>query len=118
MKKVGCEIIFNLNSDEVGLGKELNQSSTKSLPFLYLTFEDEAKRDLFYTRLAVEQKDKLVNLNEFSQENMLQKWRYGAISNFEYLMYLNNMADRSYNDLTQYPGKLFVVFLFNSYLYE
>lgn len=34
---------------------------------------------------------------------MLQKWRYGTISNFEYLMYLNNMADRSYNDLTQYP---------------
>lgn len=77
--------------------------STKHLPYLYLTFEDEATRDLFYTKLTVDQASKLTNLEEFSQENMLQKWRYGAISNFDYLMYLNNMADRSYNDLTQYP---------------
>ena len=110
LKKVGCEIIFSLSghdepiseSDPSGVTRDA--SSTKSLPFLYLTFEDEATRDLFYTRLAVDQLDKLVSLNEFTQENMLQKWRYGAISNFEYLMYLNNMADRSYNDLTQYPG--------------
>lgn len=73
------------------------------MPFLYLTFEDELKRDLFYTRLVVDQKEKLTNLNDFSQENMLQKWRYGSISNYEYLMYLNNIADRSFNDLTQYP---------------
>jgi factor associated with neutral sphingomyelinase activation len=110
LKKVGCEIIFNHTHDD--FSEETNagnreSSSTKSLPFLYLTFEDEITRDLFYTRLAIEQKDKLTNLNEFTQENMLQKWRYGAISNFEYLMYLNNMADRSYNDLTQYPGILF-----------
>jgi factor associated with neutral sphingomyelinase activation len=70
---------------------------------LYLTFEDEAKRDLFYNRLTLDQKEKLTNLNNVSQENMLQKWRYGSISNYEYLMYLNNMADRSFNDLTQYP---------------
>ena len=25
------------------------------------------------------------------------------MSNFEYLMYLNTIADRSFNDLTQYP---------------
>jgi factor associated with neutral sphingomyelinase activation len=111
LKKVGCEIIFNRThddfSEEATTGNNRESSSTKSLPFLYLTFEDETTRDLFYTRLAIEQKDKLTNLNEFTQENMLQKWRYGAISNFEYLMYLNNMADRSYNDLTQYPGNLF-----------
>ena len=70
---------------------------------MYLTFEDEAKRDLFYNRLTIDQKEKLTNLNNVSQENMLQKWRYGSISNYEYLMYLNNMADRSFNDLTQYP---------------
>lgn len=32
-----------------------------------------------------------------------RKWQQREISNFEYLMYLNNEADRSINDLTQYP---------------
>jgi hypothetical protein len=31
------------------------------------------------------------------------QWRRREISNFEYLMYLNTLAGRSYNDLTQYP---------------
>jgi hypothetical protein len=30
-------------------------------------------------------------------------WRRRLISNFEYLMRLNIMAGRSYNDITQYP---------------
>ena len=32
-----------------------------------------------------------------------KKWLDGDISNFEYLMILNTLAGRSYNDLTQYP---------------
>ena len=31
------------------------------------------------------------------------RWQQGSMSNFEYLMRLNTMAHRSYNDLTQYP---------------
>ncbi|EGC32207.1 hypothetical protein DICPUDRAFT_155867 [Dictyostelium purpureum] len=31
------------------------------------------------------------------------KWQQGQISNFQYLMHLNTLAGRSYNDLTQYP---------------
>lgn len=34
---------------------------------------------------------------------MTLKWQNRVISNFEYLMYLNSTADRSVNDLTQYP---------------
>lgn len=105
LKKVGCEIIFdNSWSSSSPTSSSMDMTaSTKHLPYLYLTFEDEATRDLFYTKLIVDQASKLTKLEEFSQENMLQKWRYGAISNFDYLMYLNNIADRSYNDLTQYP---------------
>ena len=32
---------------------------------------------------------------------LTEKWQSGAISNFEYLMALNTLAGRSYNDLTQ-----------------
>ena len=33
----------------------------------------------------------------------LQKWVQGEISNFQYLMQLNTIAGRTYNDLSQYP---------------
>lgn len=34
---------------------------------------------------------------------MTQKWEAGELTNFEYLMHLNSLAGRSYNDLNQYP---------------
>ncbi|XP_030380341.1 neurobeachin-like protein 1 isoform X2 [Scaptodrosophila lebanonensis] len=34
---------------------------------------------------------------------LTQRWAIREISNFEYLMYLNTIAGRSYNDLSQYP---------------
>uniref|UniRef100_A0A0E0E5B8 BEACH domain-containing protein n=1 Tax=Oryza meridionalis TaxID=40149 RepID=A0A0E0E5B8_9ORYZ len=36
-------------------------------------------------------------------ENARDRWIKREISNFEYLMILNTLAGRSYNDLTQYP---------------
>ena len=38
-----------------------------------------------------------------SLKNMQAKWQKGEVDNFEYLMYLNTLAGRSFNDLTQYP---------------
>ncbi|CAG4994377.1 unnamed protein product [Parnassius apollo] len=35
--------------------------------------------------------------------NMTQKWQRREISNFEYLMFLNTISGRTYNDLNQYP---------------
>lgn len=39
----------------------------------------------------------------FSQSHWTELWRRRVISNFDYLMQLNKVAGRSYNDLTQYP---------------
>lgn len=36
-------------------------------------------------------------------ESARESWKRREISNFEYLMTLNTLAGRSYNDLTQYP---------------
>lgn len=38
-----------------------------------------------------------------NRQKMTTLWQRGEISNFEYLMYLNTCAGRSYADLTQYP---------------
>ncbi|XP_077351149.1 WD repeat- and FYVE domain-containing protein 4 isoform X2 [Festucalex cinctus] len=37
------------------------------------------------------------------EKTTLIKWQKGEISNFEYLMHLNTLAGRTYNDLMQYP---------------
>ena len=39
----------------------------------------------------------------FRSANMTAKWQRREISNFEYLMFLNTIAGRTYNDLNQYP---------------
>ncbi|XP_071745123.1 neurobeachin isoform X3 [Lepeophtheirus salmonis] len=39
----------------------------------------------------------------FRASNMTQKWQRREISNFEYLIFLNTIAGRTYNDLNQYP---------------
>lgn len=39
----------------------------------------------------------------YKLSSMTQKWQRREISNFDYLMYLNTIAGRTYNDLNQYP---------------
>lgn len=39
----------------------------------------------------------------------MTQWRNGAITNWEYLMRLNGLGGRSYNDLMQYPVLPFVI---------
>ena len=35
--------------------------------------------------------------------SITKEWRIGAVSNFEYLMYLNDAVGRSFNNISQYP---------------
>jgi hypothetical protein len=37
-------------------------------------------------------------------EQATKKWQQCEMSNYEYLMFLNINADRTFNDLRQYPG--------------
>ncbi len=89
-----------------------------------ITFEDTAKREAMCTFLlnkATAMADNSANdVNELlprdakiEKEGLLsnligarsvtQRWEAGELSNFEYLMQLNTLAGRSYNDLNQYP---------------
>jgi hypothetical protein len=44
-----------------------------------------------------------------SLAEVTQLWRESQITNFEYLVFLNKFAGRSYNDLMQYPIFPFVL---------
>ncbi|KAI5951179.1 BPH1 [Candida jiufengensis] len=43
------------------------------------------------------------SLNNLLTLSATQKWKMGEISNFYYLMIINTLAGRTFNDLTQYP---------------
>ncbi|XP_047487982.1 protein FAN-like [Penaeus chinensis] len=67
---------------------------------LLLTFKESEERDNLYECLMQQEN---VSVDDMRQDNISYQWQAGAISNFEYLSYLNSQADRSVNDLTQYP---------------
>ena len=75
----------------------------------FLNFPDNRKRNKVYTRLIALKLPNLVYSSSRSPADMLkssgltQKWVSREITNFEYLMQLNTIAGRSFNDLSQYP---------------
>ena len=62
-------------------------SIIKMTPFVYKTI------DLFVGLFS----------SLMGETSVTQRWVRGEISNFQYLMALNTLAGRSYNDLMQYP---------------
>lgn len=87
-------IFFNFASqkDAKDVGMFIVSSRNESL-FPKGTYRDRSCAISFVDRrLAIE-------MAEIAQES----WRRRDMTNFEYLMILNTLAGRSYNDLTQYP---------------
>jgi len=83
LREIGLELFFDDNSS------------------LFFKFSQTYDRDRVYNLLVQHLCPNIVNIHE--QKNLLLKWQNGIISNYDYLIYLNNMAGRTYNDLTQYP---------------
>lgn len=78
----------------------------------FLVFHDCDRKKIFkrfcFFQPALKSKgvtEESVNIRKHSggEKTMLQKWQKREISNFDYLMYLNTLAGRSYNDYMQYP---------------
>jgi factor associated with neutral sphingomyelinase activation len=91
------------------LGFEVFTTAEKSI---FLAFDNEGERDRVF--------DKLLSLvrsdceTENSVENMTLKWQLREISNFDYLLYLNSAAYRSFSDFTQYPVFPWVIASYDS----
>ncbi len=82
---------------DIGLSIWFHNKRNSSL----FIFEDEKNRNTAYSFLKENCKklqDSYINI-----ENIKQLWINGQISNYNYLMFLNIMANRSFNDLSQYP---------------
>eukprot|EP00111_Clytia_hemisphaerica_P016966 TCONS_00050315-protein len=66
----------------------------------YFIFQTKDERDDMYHNI-IQQNGLQTEFEE--QDHMTMKWQNGNLSNYDYLIYLNSKADRSFNDLTQYP---------------
>ena len=73
----------------VSLTPDLNDSAQQSIAGQRRTTNIEANTGLINSLIG--------------EKSVVQRWERGEITNFQYLMCLNTLAGRSYNDLMQYP---------------
>ncbi|KCV72949.1 hypothetical protein H696_00503 [Fonticula alba] len=81
------------------VGLELHMKDRRTL---FVSFASRADRDHAH-RLIQQQPGMGRSLATDSSRDALHLWQTGRISNYDYLWYLNSKADRTVNDLTQYP---------------
>lgn len=67
----------------------------------FLCMSSQEERDMIYNQLVKQDQFNSTTVNDLS--SMTIKWQNGLLSNFDYLMFLNFIADRTFNDITQYP---------------
>jgi len=67
---------------------------------IYLKFYEPQDRDDLYFYIATYLEH---HAAERTAESYTLQWQRGHLSNYQYLLHLNNLADRSCNDLSQYP---------------
>jgi len=86
-----------------------------SRSFLFV-FKSQKDREEFFSLISIRDSPTALNssLMNPSITSMTAQWNKGQISNFEYLMYLNTAAGRTYCDLMQYPVFPFVLAKYDS----
>ncbi|XP_013857082.1 protein FAN [Austrofundulus limnaeus] len=82
------------------LGLEVFCTENELCSDIYLKFYSSADRDEIYYYIASFLENQVT---EHTAESYMLQWQRGHLSNYQYLLHLNNLADRSCNDLSQYP---------------
>ena len=100
LKDVGVEIFF------ASVPKKKKLQTWKSHT-AFIVFKTKQERGDVLSSLAEQMEAFCVGSKLFEAGTSLERacvaWQRGLISNFEYLLYLNFTAGRSFDDLTQYP---------------
>src|SRR5579883_1146803 len=71
----------------VALTPDMNDSASQSIAGQRRSINIEQNSSIFNALIG--------------EKSVVQRWERGEISNFQYLMFLNTLAGRSYNDLMQ-----------------
>ena len=101
MKHCGLEIF--ISDQEVSNLKDTGfQFMNKPQVSIFLSFEDQNIRDYVFDLIWGQ--DESTGLHEdASLKEIIGAFTKGKISNFDYIMFLNQLAGRSFNDICQYP---------------
>lgn len=74
---------------------------------VFLDFKTTSECDAIIKKLMAFRQPRIAVVTRRTKAKMLRdatgKWRERKMSNFEYIMFLNTISGRSYNDLSQYP---------------
>ncbi|RCV22961.1 hypothetical protein SETIT_4G261700v2 [Setaria italica] len=103
LQYTAMEIFFDDSSAPIFLNFS-SQKDTKNAGTLLVSLRNEA----LFPKGSIKDKNSIISFVDRRvalemAENAREIWKRREISNFEYLVILNTLAGRSYNDLTQYP---------------
>ncbi|CAD6338666.1 unnamed protein product [Miscanthus lutarioriparius] len=103
LQYTAMEIFFDDSSAPIFLNFS-SQKDTKNAGSLLVSLRNEA----LFPKGSTKDKNNIISFVDRRvalemAENARERWKRREISNFEYLVILNTLAGRSYNDLTQYP---------------
>jgi factor associated with neutral sphingomyelinase activation len=73
---------------------------------MFLVLRSLQERNWLYEAILAQPR---VSLNQDSLEEATLNWLRGDMTNYQYLMHLNFLSDRSFNDIMQYPVMPWVV---------
>ncbi|XP_011493823.1 PREDICTED: protein FAN-like [Ceratosolen solmsi marchali] len=85
---------------QVGLEIQWTRQSDNKDEYFFLSMKNQEDRDALYTNLLSQSALKIETIH---QNHMTMQWQNGSLSNYDYLLYVNSLADRTFHDLTQYP---------------
>ncbi|CAL4966889.1 unnamed protein product [Urochloa decumbens] len=103
LQYTAMEIFFDDSSAPIFLNFS-SQKDTKNAGTLLVSLRNEA----LFPKGSTKDKYSIISFVDRRvalemAENAKERWKRREINNFEYLVILNTLAGRSYNDLTQYP---------------
>ncbi|XP_035736480.1 protein FAN-like isoform X1 [Vespa mandarinia] len=85
---------------QVGLEIKWQKQTDCKTEYLFLSLNNQSDRDELHKKLLDQS---AVSLETVPQNQMTMRWQNGSLSNYDYLLYINSLADRTFHDLTQYP---------------
>ena len=93
---------FKFEDDRSSVLKEIYNKLDEPIPIID-DLKDSKTQNIIGYENGLIQKKKGIKIKSFNLSKLVKSWKNWEISNFKFLMWLNILGNRSYNDMSQYP---------------